>query len=75
MLAPFRDEYDRAALRAKIADLPPTVCRRVIREALTLYALLREPTTPVWAKAAIVGALGYFVCPLDGMPDVSRPAG
>ncbi|WP_321493931.1 DUF1232 domain-containing protein [uncultured Desulfobacter sp.] len=31
--------------------------------------LLKESSTPLWAKTAIIGALGYLICPLDAVPD------
>ena len=43
--------------------------REVVEEAITLYHCLRDPDTPAWARAVIVGALGYFVLPTDLLPD------
>jgi uncharacterized membrane protein YkvA (DUF1232 family) len=43
--------------------------REVVEEAITLYHCLRDPDTPAWARAVIVGALGYFVLPTDLIPD------
>lgn len=35
-----------------------------------LYFALQRDETPVWAKTTIVGALGYFISPIDAVPDV-----
>ncbi len=43
--------------------------REVVERALILYFTLQEPGTPAWAKAVIVGALGYFILPTDAVPD------
>ena len=43
----------------------------VLRPALTLYFALQDEDTPAWAKAVIVGALGYFVFPMDAIPDMT----
>ena len=43
--------------------------------ALTLYYCMMAPGTPVWAKATIAGALGYFIFPLDVIPDIISPVG
>ena len=43
--------------------------REVVVEAITLYPGQRDPDTPAWARAVIVGALGYFVLPTDLIPD------
>ncbi len=37
--------------------------------ALKLYYAMKRPETPIWAKTAIAGALGYFICPIDAVPD------
>jgi len=39
------------------------------REAAAMYFCLIDPETPTWVRGAIVGALAYFVCPLDLIPD------
>lgn len=44
--------------------------RGVVEKSLCLYYAYGAPTTPTWAKAAIAGALGYFILPLDTVPDV-----
>jgi uncharacterized membrane protein YkvA (DUF1232 family) len=35
-----------------------------------MYYSATDPDTPRWAKATIYGALGYFISPLDGIPDL-----
>jgi len=47
----------------------------LIEKALTLYYVLRDGATPLWAKAAITGVLGYFVLPIDMIPDFIPVAG
>lgn len=44
--------------------------RDVIETALTLYYCAKDSDTPRWAKTAILSALGYFVFPIDAIPDV-----
>jgi len=43
---------------------------KVIRLALVLYYCWKDENTPMWAKAVITAALGYFILPLDAIPDV-----
>lgn len=38
--------------------------------ALTLYYAMRDKETPKWARGVILGALAYFVLPIDGIPDM-----
>jgi len=41
-----------------------------VPDALAMYYAMVDPQTPWRAKAAIAGALVYFVCPADAIPDV-----
>ena len=42
----------------------------VIYAGLLLYYLLQKEGLPLQVKAAIIGALGYFILPIDVLPDV-----
>lgn len=42
---------------------------KAIYLALKLYYALTDDDTPAWAKSTIVGALGYFILPIDLIPD------
>ncbi|WP_066055740.1 YkvA family protein [Robertmurraya korlensis] len=42
----------------------------VVYAVLLLYYTLQKPEVPMKAKAIIIGALGYFILPLDLIPDV-----
>jgi len=48
---------------------------KVIYAVLLLYYALKEPKTPSWAKGVIFSALGYFISPLDAIPDIVPIAG
>ena len=39
--------------------------------ALLLYYSWSNKDTPAWAKKIIVGALAYFVSPIDAIPDLT----
>ena len=38
---------------------------------MILYYTLQDPEgkVPAWAKAVVIGALGYLISPLDAIPD------
>lgn len=40
-----------------------------------LYYAYQRKETPAWAKTTIVGALGYFISPLDAIADFIPVAG
>ncbi|GMU87262.1 MAG: hypothetical protein AMXMBFR48_25030 [Ignavibacteriales bacterium] len=46
-----------------------------LRDALAMYFCMMDEATPVWVKGLIVGALGYFIFPLDAVPDFILVAG
>jgi uncharacterized membrane protein YkvA (DUF1232 family) len=43
--------------------------KEVVSKALVLYYCYSDPDTPKWVKGIIIGALGYFISPLDAIPD------
>lgn len=59
----------------KLAKFGLTAGRELVVKVLTLYYAALDPDTPTWAKAIIVGALGYFIMPLDAIPDIIPIAG
>lgn len=38
---------------------------------LLLYFAFKRKDTPGWAKNIIIGAIGYFLSPLDAVPDLT----
>ena len=54
----------------KIKELPTTAPFCILlRTAVSLYLLLKESSVPLSAKSLIIFALGYFICPVDLLPD------
>ncbi len=41
-----------------------------VETAMAAWYCARDPATPKHVKAAIIGALAYFIMPLDAIPDV-----
>jgi len=46
-----------------------------LQQLLTLYYAAQQPETPAWAKATVYGALGYFLLPIDSIPDFTPGVG
>ena len=57
-------------LMLKIKETAKKAGLKAIYMALLLYYALESPTISVMDKAIIYGALGYFICPIDIVPDV-----
>lgn len=43
--------------------------KKIVYVTLLLYYTLQKSNVPLKAKAVIVGALGYFISPIDAIPD------
>lgn len=47
----------------------------VVYAVLLLYFTLQKPEVPMKAKTIIIGALGYFILPVDLIPDIAVGVG
>lgn len=56
----FWDKLGKVARKAGV---------KIVYAALLLYYVLKNPATPKADRAKIIGALGYFILPLDLIPD------
>ena len=54
----------------KIKNTAKTAGINVVYAGLLLFYTFKKTTTPRWAKTAIIGSLGYFISPLDAIPDI-----
>lgn len=43
---------------------------KLIEVSLVAYYALKDEDTPSWAKTVLAGALGYFIFPIDAIPDI-----
>lgn len=68
-------DYSDSSFWEKITGLPSSVGQTLLRKALTLYCLMKSDEVSLAMKTAIVAALGYFICPIDAIPDVIPLAG
>lgn len=71
----FSQNYSDGGFWAKLKGYARAAGRDVVGRALLLYYALQEEDTPAWAKAAIVGALGYFITLVDAIPDITPAIG
>ena len=71
----YEKHYNEESFWEKVKKFATKAGGKVIYTALKLYFALQSSNTPVWAKSIIVGALGYFVLPIDLIPDVVPAVG
>lgn len=65
----YSKEYSEQSFWEKVKKYAKAAGLKVIYIALILYYTLQDPNVPTKAKAIIIGALGYFILPLDLVPD------
>ena len=60
----------RASRSGWIGRAAHRLVRGFLRLALAFWYCLLDPDTPTRAKAIILAAVGYFILPVDAIPDV-----
>lgn len=65
----YAAEYSEPGLWDKIRDNVASIGIALIYKALQLFYVAQSPDCPMKVKAGIYGALGYFISPLDLIPD------
>lgn len=71
----FTAQYSDDGFWKKVKRYARSAGEEVLETALKLYFSALDEDTPKWAKTAIFGALGYFITPLDAIPDAIPAAG
>ncbi len=66
----YEKEFSDGSFWDKLVKYAKSAGEEVVQKALWLYYAAESENTPVWAKTAIYGALGYFIFPIDAVPDV-----
>ena len=65
----YSKKYSEENFWEKVGRHALTAGKEIIFMALKLYYVLQKSETPAWAKATIIGALGYFISPIDAILD------
>lgn len=68
-LGKYEKNYSEEGLWQKMGNVAKKAGLKTIYIVLLLYYVLKDPSTPKQYKAMIIGALGYFILPLDLIPD------
>lgn len=80
VIVPVRTEetakyYSEEKFWDKLKKFGKKAGANVVYAVLLLYYTLQKPDIPPKAKAVIIGALGYFILPLDLIPDFAAGVG
>lgn len=65
----YQGNYSESGFWNKVKKVALKAGAKVIYVALILYYELTDPNVSPKEKAIIIGALGYFILPLDLVPD------
>jgi len=71
----FEKEYSDKSFWETLLHYAKLAGRDVVERALQLYYTAQSPNVPTWARAVIYGALGYFITPIDAIPDLTPIVG
>lgn len=66
----YEKDFSSVSFWDKVKSQAAKAGKDLIEKGLVLYYTWDDDDTPTWAKATIVGALGYFISPIDAVPDV-----
>lgn len=67
--------FSESGLLKKIQQFAKQAGLKVVYSVLLLYYAYRRSDTPIWAKRIIIGVLGYFISPIDALPDLTPVLG
>ncbi len=74
-ISKFEENYSERGFWEKLMGVAKTAGTAVVEKSLALHYCASDPDTPVIAKGMIYGALGYFILPVDAIPDVFMGVG
>lgn len=66
----YSKHYSDKKFWDKVVKFGKTAGVKVTYTAMILYYTIQKPSVPKKAKGIVYGALGYFILPLDMIPDV-----
>lgn len=67
----YRDSFKLNELGPKLRKYFSMMGQKAVYSVLLLFYAFKRPDTPGWAKNIIIGAIGYFLSPIDTIPDLT----
>jgi uncharacterized membrane protein YkvA (DUF1232 family) len=66
----YSKSYSEKSFFNKVKSVSKKAGINIIYAGLLLFYTLKKPALPKWAKRTILGALGYFIAPIDAIVDI-----
>ena len=63
--------FSENKLWQKLNQYAKSAGMKTVYTALLLFFAYQRQETPVWAKNIILGTIGYFLAPIDSIPDLT----
>ncbi len=67
----YSKQFSEDSYWSKLKNFAKQAGREVVEKSLILYYVGTDPTVPSWAKGIVAAALGYFIVPVDAIPDLA----
>lgn len=67
----YEDEYSENKFWKKVKKVAKKAGKEIIGETFKLLYVILEKKVPIRAKAIAIAALGYFISPVDAIPDIA----
>ena len=71
----YTESYSEESFFDKVKSTIKSAGLKLIYQALLLFYVTENPNCPMKIKAAIFAALGYFISPIDVIPDFTPIVG
>ncbi len=69
-LKAYRKQFSEYKLWEKLRQFGTAAGAKAVYSALLLFYAYKRAETPSWAKRLVLGVLGYFIVPIDAIPDI-----
>lgn len=67
----MKKRFSEKKLWKKVAQFAKQAGGQVVYAVLLLFYAYKRKETPRWAKNIVLGTLGYFLAPIDAIPDLT----
>ena len=67
----YKNRFSEIKLWKKLKEYAKKAGVKTVYSALLLFYAFKRKETPSWARNIIIGVLGYFITPIDIIPDLT----